>query len=342
MSRPKIHPVVWSPPPAPERAHPPHAGEDMPEPELVPVGGIGPEDVAVGPDGSVVTGVADGRILRLRESGAGAIGETIAETIADTGGRPLGVEFTADGALIVCDAYRGLLRVHPDTGHIDTLVAEVDGRPLLLCDNAAVASDGSVYFSDSSQRFTLAHWRADLYEHSGTGRLLRWRPGAGVEVLLDGLQFANGVALAADESFVAVAETGSYRISRLWLTGPQAGEREVLIDNLPGFPDNISTGAQGRIWIALASPRNRLLDWAHTKHPVLRKAVWALPTALQPQPERIAWVLAVDADGRVVRDFQRTGGYHMVTGVREHAGTLYLGSLVERSVAVVDLSRAGP
>jgi sugar lactone lactonase YvrE len=332
MARPKIHPVVWTPPPAPGRARQPHADPVMPEPDLLPVDGVGPEDVAVGPDGTLFTGVEDGRILRLRQDRDGAV-----ELVADTGGRPLGIESAPDGALIVCDADRGLLRVDPPSGHIETLVSEVGGRRLLLCDNAAVAADGSVYFSDSSQRFTLAHWRADLLEHSGTGRLLRWRPGGGVEVLLDGLQFANGVALAADESFVAVAETGSYRISRLWLTGPEVGRRDVLIDNLPGFPDNISTGAQGRIWIAIASPRDRMLDWAHRKNPVVRKAVWAMPVGLQPQPKRTAWVMAVDATGQVVRDVQRSGaGYHMVTGVREHGTKLYLGSLVERAVAVVD------
>lgn len=301
----------------------------MPEPELLPVGAVGPEDVVVDADGGVVTGVDDGRILRLRD------GRT--EVLADTGGRPLGIELADDGALVVCDAHRGLLRVEPGTGRVTTLVSEVDGRRLLLCDNAAVAADGRVYFSDSSQRFGLAHWRADLLEHSGTGRLLRWSPGGGVEVLLDGLQFANGVALASDESFVAVAETGSYQVTRLWLTGPDAGRREILIGNLPGFPDNLSTGADGRIWIAIASPRNQLLDWAHARNPWVRKAVWAMPSRLQPQPQRTAWVMAVDAEGRVVCDVQRSGpGYHMVTGVREHGSKLYLGSLVERAVAVVD------
>jgi sugar lactone lactonase YvrE len=307
----------------------------MPRPDLLPVAGTGPEDVAVDQDGNVFTGVHDGRILRLGPDGGRV------ETVAETGGRPLGVELAGDGRLIVCDADRGLLRVDPDSGLVETLVAEFAGEPLRLCDNAAVGADGSVYFSDASRRFPLRYWRADLMEHSGTGRLLRRDPGGRVEVLLDGLQFANGVALAADESFVAVAETGAYRISRLWLTGPKAGQRDVLVDNLPGFPDNISTGARGWIWIALASPRNRLLDWAHTKPPRLRAAMWALPEPLQPQPRRTVWVLAVDEAGQVVCDLQTRGDrFHMVTGVREYGRRLYLGSLVADAVAVVDLGEA--
>jgi sugar lactone lactonase YvrE len=302
----------------------------MPAPLLRPTGGKGPEDVAVDQDGNVYTGVGDGRILRLAPDGT-------VRVVADTGGRPLGIEVHPDGDLVVCDAYRGVLRVDPARGTIAVLVEEVDGERMLLCDNAAVARDGTVYFSDSSRRFTLAHWRADLMEHSGTGRLLRRDPTGRVEVLLSGLQFANGVALAADESFVAVAETGAYRVSRLWLSGPRAGRHDVLIDNLPGFPDNLSTGAGGRLWIAIPSPRNPLLDWAHARPPWVLRAIWAMPNALQPPPEHTTWVMAVDADGRVVHDLQGRHGYHMVTGVREHNGSLYLGSLIDSSVAAVTL-----
>jgi sugar lactone lactonase YvrE len=330
MSRPSIAPVVWSPPSAPARSKQQASSPPMPEPDLVAVGGTGPEDVVVDGDGQVFTGVEDGRILRLTDGGV--------TTVAETGGRPLGVELAGDGRLVVCDAYRGLLLVDPATGDVRTLVEQLDGTPLRLCNNSAVGPDGSIYFSDSTRRFELDHWQADLLEHSGTGRLLCRTPSGRVDVLADGLQFANGIALASDGSFVAVAETGAYRISRVWLTGPRAGQRDVLIDNLPGFPDNISTGSDGRIWVAVPSPRNPTLDWAHARPPLLRRAIWGLPAAMRPKPTRTAWVLAVDAAGRIVADLQTSGQrYHMVTGVREHAGRLYLGSMAERSVAVVDM-----
>jgi sugar lactone lactonase YvrE len=106
-----------------------------------------------------------------------------------------------------------------------------------------------------------------------------------VEVLLDGLQFANGVALGPGESFVAVAESGAYRLTRLWLAGDRVGQRDVLADNLPGFPDNLAAGSSGLIWVALGAPRKPLLDRLHRLPPVLRQAVWALPQRLQPAPE---------------------------------------------------------
>jgi sugar lactone lactonase YvrE len=337
MRRPPLRPIVWRPPAIPDRAR--ARGGPLPPVRRLEVDGTAPEDVVVDEGGRVVTGVDDGRVLRVAPDGR-------VEVVADTGGRPLGIELLGDGRLLVCDARRGLLAVDPATSAVEVLVDRVAGEPMRFCNNAAVAADGTVYFSDSSRRFGIDHWRADLLEHSGTGRLLRCDAEAlargasarGVEVLLDGLQFANGMALAADGSFVVVAETGAYRLTRLWLRGERAGSTDLLTDNLPGFPDNLSTGPGGLLWVALGSPRNPLLDRLHRLHPALRRAVWALPERAQPQPVRTLWVLAVDAGGAVVHDLQGPGDdYTMVTGVREHGGRLYLGSLAERAVAVLDL-----
>ena len=340
--RPRIAPVVWQPPAAPARSRRPHGPLPMPRPVLQLLPGKGPEDVAVDQQGRIVAGLQDGRIVRV------APGDGPVRTLADTGGdiprdgdrvlgRPLGVEVDRDGTLVVCDAHRGLLRIHPDTGTVSELVGAselIDGRPLGVCNNAAIAADGTIWFSDSSARFPLEHWKGDLLEHSGTGRLLRRDPDGRVEVRLTGLHFANGVALAADGSFVVVAETGAYRLSRLWLSGPGEGRSDVLVDNLPGFPDNISAGSDGLIWIAIGSPRNAMLDRLASRPPVLRKLLWALPEPLLPKPADTVWVQAVDERGRLVHDLQTTmPGFSMVTGVREHAGAVWLGSLHSDAIA---------
>jgi sugar lactone lactonase YvrE len=327
--KPRVTPIVWQPPATPARARRPHGDVPMPRPVLHPLPGIGPEDVAVAADGAVYTGLADGRMLRLLDG--------VVDVVADTGGRPLGIEVDADGSLLVCDATRGLLRIRPGDATITDLVPAgtlIDGVPLRVCNNAAIAADGTIWFSDSTARFGLAHWKADLIEHSGTGRLLRRDPDGTVSAVLTGLHFANGVALAADESFVTVAETGAYRLTRLWLTGPQAGRSDVLADNLPGFPDNIARGSDGLIWIAMGSPRNRALDLLAPRPPVLRRLLWALPEALLPKPADTVWVQAVDVSGRTVHDLQTAmPGFSMVTGVREQSGTVWLGSLHSAAIA---------
>ncbi|MFI1797468.1 SMP-30/gluconolactonase/LRE family protein [Streptomyces sp. NPDC020379] len=330
--KPPMEPVVWRPPPRPRAAAGGRA--TMPAPRLLPIGGEGPEHLALDASGKLLTGVADGRILRV-DPDSGQV-----EQVARTGGRPLGLHALPDGRVLVCDAYSGLLRIDPASGAVEAVLTEVAGEPLRVCSNVAVTRDGTVYVSDASRRFPLRQWKGDLLEHSGTGRVVRWVPGGEAEVVLDGLQFANGVCLAPDDSYLVVAETGSYRLRRLWLTGPRAGEDDIFADNLPGFPDNLTTGESGLVWVALASARDVTLDLLHRHHPFLRKAVWSLPDALLPDARRTAWVRGLDAAGRTVHDLRRDdGAYHMVTCALEHDGRLHLGSLVKHAVATVPLPR---
>jgi sugar lactone lactonase YvrE len=294
---------------------------------------VGPEDIAFDAVGTMFTGLEDGRII-ARASG----GQSWRE-VANTDGRPLGIEIDPGGQLIVCDAVRGLLRVDPDSGSIDVLVDHIGNEPLIVANNASVARDGTIYFSQSSHRYPLEFLKADLLEHGEYGRLLRHSPDGNTDVLLENLSFANGVCLAQDESYVLVAETGAYRVRKYWLTGERAGQDKVIIENLPGFPDNISLGSDGRFWIAMPSERNALLDSLMAKPGFLRKIVWAMPDSLQPDASRITFVIALDGDGGVVTNVQGDGSaFHYVTGVREHAGMLYLGSLMESAIAQVVLT----
>jgi len=202
----------------------------------------------------------------------------------------------------------------------------------VFCNNAAVASDGTVYFTDSSRRFGIDNWRDDLIEQTAGGRLLRRSPDGTIDLLLDGLQFANGVALPPDESFVAVAETGACQVSRVWL---RDGRSDVFVDGLPGFPDNISTGSDGLIWITQASPRVPALDVVRRLPAPLRAGIRKLPTSLQPNPGREVGVLGVTADGKVSHELRgEIPGFHMLVGVREWQGKLYFGSLEENAIAV--------
>ncbi len=296
-----------------------------------PVPAMGAEDVLVAPDGTVYTGTEDGALWALDPGNGGS------RRIADTGGRPLGIELLGNGDLLVCDAERGLLRVSPDSGVVEVLLDLVDGAPMKFCNNAAVAADGTIWFSDSSRHFGVAQWKDDFVQDTRTGRLMRRDPDGTVTVVLDDLAFANGVALAADESFVCVAETRGRTVVRLWLTGPRAGERDLLAGDLPGYPDNISRGDDGLIWVTIASPVDGLVERLGWAPMVVRRTITRIPERLQPKPKRTIRVQAFADDGRLVHDIDIDHpGYHMVTGVREHEGKVWMGSLHEPSVAVYD------
>lgn len=297
---------------------------------VIPLPATGAEDVLVG-EGAVYTGTEDGSVHAVAEDGK-------VQKVGATGGRPLGLEWLPDGRLLVCDADRGLLAMDLADGRVETLVDEVAGTKMLFCDNAAVASDGTIYFSDSSTVHPIARWHADMVEDTRTGRLLRRHPDGRVEVLLDGLRFANGVTLARDESFVCVAETTGRDVVRRWLTGPQAGTVDRLVADLPGYPDNVSLGTDGLIWVAIASPTDPVLERLVKGPRVVRRLAWRLPQALQPKPQRTARVMAFDTSGKRVHDRSFDASeFHVVTGVREHHGRVWLGTLVDAAIAWFDL-----
>ena len=303
----------------------------------VAIGARGPEDVVADAHGRVLTGVEDGRILRI--SGLTDPATTRVEVLAETGGRPLGLELLPDDALLVCDAELGLLRVGLDDGVVRVLCDSVAGERLRFCSNVVALSDGSVCFTVSSRRYPLADWIGDLVEHTATGRLLRLAPGSDTpEVLLEGLRFANGLAPSGDESFLVVAETGACRLTRYWLAGPKAGQSEPFVENLPGMPDNLWRGGPGGpIWVALAGPRVPPLDLLHRSAPAVRRTAARVAVRAPFRPTGTIGVLAVDDEGNLVhRLARRRSGFRMVTSVCETAGHLVLGSLWERGVAVCE------
>jgi hypothetical protein len=88
--------------------------------------GDGPEAETPGPGGFLYTGLQDGWIVRVRPDGQGP-----AERVGPTGGRPLGMQFDANGHLIVADGFRGLLSMAPDRT-LTVPVEAVDGQRLLF------------------------------------------------------------------------------------------------------------------------------------------------------------------------------------------------------------------
>ncbi len=304
----------------------------IPEVRLIPVPGPVPEDVAVDREGWLVTALRDsGQLLRVHPE-TGEIRE-----LARLDGQPLGVEIFPDGDILVCNADRGLERVDPRTGKARVLLDRVAGRPLRLCNNAAIASDGTIYVSESSQAYPLARHRRDLIEDTATGRLIRLDANGAAEVLLDGLRFANGVALVPDESCVLVAETGACRIQRVWLAGPERGRIDVFRDRLPGMPDNLSTGTDGLVWVAIPAPRHAGLEALHRLPRAIRRAVAVVADWIDPALPPYFAVMALDVRGEIVHAFRGDPRiYRAVTGVREHHGRVYLGTIAIAAIATFD------
>lgn len=330
-----VEPVSWDAPVAPGYTGPHAVNNKLAGLNVISLGvEEGPEHIAFGRDGKLYATVASGNILRMNPDGSAQ------EVFANSGGRVLGFDFDAAGNLIAADAFKGLLSISPER-NITLLTDKAGNDPILYADAVVVAANGKMYLSDASARFAPSRWGGtfeasvlDIIEQASTGRILEYDPASkATRVVAKGLSFANGVALSQDEQTLFVNETGKYRV---WKISVKADNLDVakasplaavLFDNLPGYPDNLMRGLDGRIWLGFAKPRNPTID-NMARQPFLRKLTLRLPRALWPIPKTYGHVMAFTEDGRVVADLQDPAGtYPETTAVTETRDRLYIQSL---------------
>ncbi|MES2151837.1 MAG: SMP-30/gluconolactonase/LRE family protein [Pseudomonadota bacterium] len=334
-----IEPVAWHAPAAPGYTGAHAANTKLLGLQQVDLNGeVGPEHLVPGADGKLYTGVESGRILRMNPDGSEL------QVFSVTGGRPLGMVFDTGGRLVVADAVKGLLSIDAD-GKVTVLASAQAGGPLHFPDGVVVANSGKIYLTDASMRFAPAQWGStmeaatlDVLEQSSTGRVLEYDPASkALRVVATGLSFANGIALSADEQNLFVSESGRYRVwriaaaaDRLDVAQPSA-QALVVLDNLPGYPDNLMRGLDGKLWLGLAGQRNDLDAMAG--RPLMRKLALRIPRMFWPPPKPYGHVIAFTEDGKVVADLQDPSGNSPVTtGVTETKERLYIHNVSGKSL----------
>lgn len=335
-----IEPLAWQAEPFAGYAGAHAANSRLTPLQLLPLQGeVGPEHIAPGPDGKLYTAVESGKILRMQPDGSQP------EVFAETGGRPLGFDFDAEGRMLVADAMRGLLLIDANRKVSVLLAALSADDPILYADSVLVAKSGKVYLTDASRRFGPVKWGGtfnasvlDIIEHSNTGRVIEFDPvSRQSRVVMRDLGFANGLALSQDQRSLFVSETAEYRVWKVdvaannlsaktsaKIPNPQA---QILLANLPGYPDNLMRGNKGRIWLGLTKPRSAAVDRMATT-PWLRKVTLRLPRFLWPVPPAYGHVLAFDESGKVVADLQDPSGrFPETSGALEFGNRLIIQSL---------------
>lgn len=321
-----VAPVAYEPAESPGLTGPFEVNRALDAAEFVPLpdDALGPEDLAVMPDGSILTTDQDGALYRI--DGPQPV------KIDQLDGRPLGLASGPDGALYIADSYRGVMR-WAGPGTLMPVIEEIGDAPVIYANQVAVAQDGTIYFSNSSDRFdpeTMGGTKPTsvltIWEQSDTGYVGRRTPDGAVEKVAEGFVYTNGLALSPDEDFLLIAETGRARIHRLWLTGERAGEQEVFLDNLPGYPDNIDAQGDGTYWVAFASPR--VPAEALMPYPFLRKVLWRLGPLVRPAPIEHGIVVQFDGEGKILRVLQDPDGrLGITTGAKVVGDTFYVMTL---------------
>ena len=106
-------------------------------------------------------------------------------------------------------------------------------------------------------------WPMDALESRGNGRIICYDPNTGrTRTVLRGLVFPNGICVEHGGQSLLFAESWACRVSRYWFDGPRKGQVERLIEDLPGYPDNINRSSDGHYWLAVMGMRTPALDLA--------------------------------------------------------------------------------
>ncbi|WP_417900305.1 SMP-30/gluconolactonase/LRE family protein [Bacillus haimaensis] len=295
-------------------------------------------------DGWLFASVKEGAIIRMRPDGSEI------EEVVNTKGRPLGFDFDSENALIIADpmygSHGGLLRVKnwQAEAEIELLTDSVDGRAIYFADAIVVSRNGKIYFTDASSDVVpekigdvLAAGEMDILAQTGTGSLLEYDPvSKETRTLMRGLSFANGIALDEKQENILLNETGKYRVWKISITAENVStldseeKAEIIVDNLPGLPDNLMQGKEGKYWIGLVSPRNSFLDYSADKA-WLRSVVMRIPHSFWPRGEGYAHVICINEEGDILYDFQGPRlSFHQITGVTETEDQLYFHHIGDR------------
>jgi len=264
----------------------------------------GPESFAV-KDGYLYTGLMSGAIVRidpedLSITPVAKIGIDCADQFEDFKcGRPLGLVFTPAGKLMVADAVFGLYLIDLDRQdenegritsykYFDKVSYEkvldpqtlVNGTPNVYINSPVIARDGNtVYLTVSSTIFPLRDSVFELLSDS-SGRVLQLDlDSKKITVLVDGINYANGIELSPEEDYLLFTEVGRSRIHKYHLKGEKKGICEVLVNTPPGMPDNVKLNDRGNYYVGIINPRlpNTVnLQVTLAPHNIVRKFVLRL------------------------------------------------------------------
>jgi len=339
------------PPPSTEigKGGPFEQNDKLRDVSLIGLGRIeAPEDVILDRHDNLYAGSRHGDIMKFH-----APDYTRMEVFAHIGGQPLGMAFDRNDNLYCCIGGMGLYRIAPD-GKVEKATDETnrsiwsvnDDSRLRLADDLDIADDGRIFFSEATVRYEMDEWPVDGLEARGNGRIICYDPNKNTtRTVLRGLKFPNGICIASDRQSILFAETFGCSIKRYWFDGPKSGTVEVVMDNLPGYPDNINLASDGNYWLALVGMRSPALDLAWRMPDFRRRMGKRLPVDEWLFPNiNTGCVVKFNEQGKILESFWDLSGanHPMITSMREHRGHLYLGGIANNRIGRYKLDGADP
>lgn len=340
-----IQPLTWQAPQKPPFEGKLSLNRKLQETTQIDLQGwCGPEDIIMDQQGNLYCGVhkspedfSNGKILKISPSGG-------IEIFYDAGSWVAGLHFDQQDNLIALSHKEGLISISPNKEVTRLASKDEKGRAFLIPNGLDIASDGMIYFSNTSDEssYHIKYGRKLILELRPKGALYQYNPESQqVRTLIDGTFFGNGVVLSQNEEFLLMTETTKYRVLRYWLKGSRKGETEVFVDNLPGFPNGISIRPDGSFWLGFTTLRNDALDNIHSQRG-MKKLVYALPEFMQPQQALFGMVMNLSDQGEILEMLYDPSGLKVpeAGAVKEYNGNLYLGGDIVPYISVFPLEKA--
>ena len=290
-------------------------------------GWFGPEDILFDSLGNLYTGVhnadfSDGRILKIDPSG-------MVEEFYNSGSWVSGLHFDKDQNLIALSHKQGLISISPMKEVKILGSTDEKGKPFLIPNGLDISDNRMIYFSNTSEvsSYTTKYGRKIIMEMKPLGGLYSYNPETEeIKTLIEGSYFGNGVVISKDQDYLLMVETTKYRVLKYWLSGKKAGQTEIFIDNLPGFPNGISIREDGSYWLGFSTKRNEALDKIHSNRG-MKKLIYSLPEFMQPEAETFGMIMNISEGGEIIESLFDTNGTVLpeAGAVKEFNGYLYIG-----------------
>ncbi|MFF2407254.1 SMP-30/gluconolactonase/LRE family protein [Streptomyces sp. NPDC058092] len=191
--------------------------------------------------------IPNDRMLRWDET-TGAV-----SVFRSPAGHSNGNTLDREGRLITCEqGNRRVTRTEHD-GSVTVLADRYRGKRLNSPNDAAVKSDGSIWFSDPDFGITSDYEGHRAESEIGANNVYRIAPDTGeVRLVADGFGAPNGLVFSADESELYVSDTRANRIRVFEVRADGTlSEGKVFAEGTEeGRFDNIRFDDRGHLWAA--------------------------------------------------------------------------------------------
>jgi hypothetical protein len=295
--------TAWNPAKAPEMTGPYSLNQLLAGVERVALDNFIPIDISIDIEQQIYFLSGNGQILKTDFDGHHQ------QLVKTSLSRPVAMGPGDSGEFFVLDARAGLVLCRLEPGSCENVLDQFWGERFRGLSALAQVGKEKIYFTEAPSNDKHGLNGQGIYEDLGEGKLFVFDlQSASLTLVLDGLFGPKGLAVSEDGSFLLLSETYRYRVLKVWLDEDRIGKTEIILENLPSLPGDISRGDQGIFWLALPYRRHELID-VLVPYSSPWRFLGMLPDWLRPKVQASAMILGMTGNGELIFNLQDPSRY---------------------------------